>query len=56
MFCVLHCRPPGIYKPDYIEELFKRYDDVADMPSAPERPDWCNGKKSDRDFVKIRLT
>lgn len=38
------CRPPGIYKPDYIEELFRRYDDVADMPLAPERPDWCNGK------------
>ena len=35
-------RPPGIYKPDYIEELFRRYDDIADTPLPPERPDWCN--------------
>lgn len=35
-------RPPGIYKQDYINELFKRYDeDEDDIPEAPPRPDWC---------------
>lgn len=34
-------RPPGIYKMDYIEELYRRYDDEAEMPLPPERPDWC---------------
>ncbi|XP_034230434.1 mRNA-capping enzyme [Thrips palmi] len=34
-------RPPGIYKVDYIQELYKRYDDINDMPLPPERPDWC---------------
>ncbi|KAL3280723.1 hypothetical protein HHI36_003959 [Cryptolaemus montrouzieri] len=34
-------RPPGIYKSDYIEELYKRYDNVEDAPPAPERPDWA---------------
>ncbi|CAH2253450.1 jg6414 [Pararge aegeria aegeria] len=35
-------RVPGIYKQDYIEELYRRYDDVKDMISAPEMPEWCN--------------
>ncbi|XP_037030418.1 mRNA-capping enzyme [Bradysia coprophila] len=35
-------RPPGIYKEDYIKELFRRYDDVEDALSAPEKPTWCN--------------
>lgn len=34
-------RPPGIYKKDYIEELYSRYDDIADAPAAPKKPDWC---------------
>lgn len=36
-----NCRSPGIYKQDYIEELFKRYDDVDDVMPAPEKPAWC---------------
>ncbi|XP_056422061.1 mRNA-capping enzyme isoform X1 [Hyla sarda] len=36
-----HARPPGIYKADYIKELFQRYGDVEDAPPAPELPDWC---------------
>lgn len=35
------CRPPGIYKQDYIRELFHRYGIVDDAPKAPELPDWC---------------
>uniref|UniRef100_A0A915IW42 Uncharacterized protein n=1 Tax=Romanomermis culicivorax TaxID=13658 RepID=A0A915IW42_ROMCU len=35
-------RPPGIYKQDYLEELFKRYDDVKEAPLAPALPDWCD--------------
>ncbi|CAK1549641.1 unnamed protein product [Leptosia nina] len=35
-------RPPGIYKPDYLLELYKRYDDESMTPEAPMRPDWCN--------------
>ncbi|XP_030752482.1 mRNA-capping enzyme [Sitophilus oryzae] len=35
-------RPVGIYKQDYIMELYKRYGDVEDMPPAPDLPNWCS--------------
>ncbi|KAJ2944534.1 hypothetical protein O0L34_g3880 [Tuta absoluta] len=35
-------RPPGIYKQDYLAELYRRYDDAEYTPAAPARPDWCN--------------
>ncbi|XP_062536509.1 mRNA-capping enzyme [Armigeres subalbatus] len=34
-------RPPGIYKEDYIRELFRRYEDEDDAIPAPPLPDWC---------------
>ncbi|XP_011307620.1 mRNA-capping enzyme [Fopius arisanus] len=34
-------RPPGIYKGDYIQELFRHYSDIADAPPPPARPTWC---------------
>ncbi|XP_013107961.1 mRNA-capping enzyme [Stomoxys calcitrans] len=34
-------RPPGIYKADYIRELYRRFDDEDDAPPAPELPGWC---------------
>lgn len=34
-------RPPGIYKQDYLDELFSRYGDAEDTPQAPPLPDWC---------------
>lgn len=34
-------RPPGIYKQDYINELFRRYDFEEDVTPAPPLPDWC---------------
>lgn len=34
-------RPPGIYKQDYIKELYKRYDEEEDATDAPPLPDWC---------------
>nr|VZI50502.1 unnamed protein product [Spirometra erinaceieuropaei] len=34
-------RPPGIYKADYLKELFERYGDPDDCPAAPPLPDWC---------------
>ncbi|CAG0903496.1 unnamed protein product [Darwinula stevensoni] len=34
-------RPPGIYREEYLQELFLRYGDVKDTPSAPPMPDWC---------------
>lgn len=37
-------RPPGIYKGDYLEELYRRYDDIDDCPPPPSLPDWCFGK------------
>lgn len=37
-------RPPGIYKEDYIRELYRRYDDEEDAPPPPEMPDWCFGE------------
>lgn len=47
-------RPPGIYKQDYINELFKRYGDVDedekdDIPLAPELPEWCHGEEESAD-------
>ncbi|CAG0916172.1 unnamed protein product [Notodromas monacha] len=36
------CRPPGIYKQDYLDELHHRYGDPDDeVPRAPVRPEWC---------------
>ncbi|XP_018329684.1 mRNA-capping enzyme [Agrilus planipennis] len=32
-------RPPGIYKEDYIRELYRRYED-DNAPPAPPLPDW----------------
>ncbi|KAL8575961.1 hypothetical protein ACOMHN_051979 [Nucella lapillus] len=34
-------RPPGIYKQDYLDELFRRYDDPEETPAAPSLPPWC---------------
>ncbi|CAJ0956615.1 unnamed protein product, partial [Mesorhabditis belari] len=34
------CRPCGIYKQDYINDLFERYEKDGDMLEAPERPSW----------------
>lgn len=34
-------RPPGIYKEEYLIELYKRYDDVEYAPKAPPLPEWC---------------
>ncbi len=33
-------RKPGIYKAEYIKELFSRYGDVSDTLAGPELPDW----------------
>lgn len=37
-------RAPGIYKGDYLKELFRRYGDEKDAPPAPALPDWCFGE------------
>lgn len=42
-----HARPPGIYKADYIKELFRRYDDEDDAPPPPELPAWCYEEEED---------
>ena len=43
-------RPPGIYKQDYLDELFRRYSDPEDTPPAPPLPDWCTeSDDGDRD-------
>ncbi|PAA72841.1 hypothetical protein BOX15_Mlig010591g1 [Macrostomum lignano] len=34
-------RPPGIYKQDYLEEIWNRFDDAKECPAAPPLPDWC---------------
>ncbi|KAI7799344.1 mRNA-capping enzyme [Triplophysa rosa] len=34
-------RPPGIYKAEYLKELFRRYGDVEDAPAPPALPEWC---------------
>ncbi|NWU25517.1 MCE1 enzyme, partial [Dyaphorophyia castanea] len=42
-------RPPGIYKGDYLKELFRRYGDEDDAPSPPELPEWCFDEDEDED-------
>ena len=37
----MQCRPPGIYKAHYLQDLVKRYSDSNDSITAPELPDWC---------------
>ncbi|KAM9778988.1 mRNA-capping enzyme isoform X2 [Syngnathus typhle] len=34
-------RAPGIYKGDYLKELYRRYGDEEDAPAAPTLPEWC---------------
>lgn len=40
-----YARPPGIYKGDYIRELFRRYEDEDDALPPPDMPNWCFGNK-----------
>ncbi|GBN11275.1 mRNA-capping enzyme [Araneus ventricosus] len=40
--CFSQARPPGIYKGDYLQELFRRYGDISDCIPPPPLPDWCN--------------
>lgn len=42
-------RSPGIYKGDYLKELFRRYGDVEDAPAAPALPEWCFDDDEDED-------
>ncbi|XP_022820848.1 mRNA-capping enzyme isoform X2 [Spodoptera litura] len=44
-------RPPGIYKQDYLQELFRRYDEVELTPAAPMLPDWCHEEEEVDDDV-----
>ena len=37
----MQCRPPGIYKAHYLQDLVKRYGDSNESIAAPELPDWC---------------
>lgn len=37
-------RPPGIYKADYIAELYRLFEPCETPMAAPERPSWCFGK------------
>ncbi|XP_064483441.1 mRNA-capping enzyme-like [Ornithodoros turicata] len=39
-------RPSGIYKDDYLRELFRRYGDIEDTPPPPMIPDWCHDDDS----------
>lgn len=43
------CRPPGICKQEYIDDLFKRFTptfEVSSATAAPELPTWSIGKKN----------
>lgn len=42
-------RAPGIYKEDYLKELFRRYADEDDAPPAPTLPEWCFDDDGDGD-------
>ncbi|KRZ14995.1 mRNA-capping enzyme [Trichinella zimbabwensis] len=40
-------RPPGIYKQDYLDEIFKRFDEVDSTPIAPPLPLWSGVEDED---------
>lgn len=40
-------RAPGIYKGEYLKELFRRYGDEEDTPPPPELPEWCFEEDND---------
>ncbi|XP_072498904.1 mRNA-capping enzyme isoform X2 [Notamacropus eugenii] len=42
-------RPPGIYKGDYLKELFRRYGDVEEAPPPPLLPEWCFEEEEEED-------
>ncbi|XP_033991535.1 mRNA-capping enzyme [Trematomus bernacchii] len=42
-------RAPGIYKGEYLKELFRRYGDEEDSPPAPALPEWCFDDDDDED-------
>uniref|UniRef100_A0A8D0D830 mRNA-capping enzyme n=1 Tax=Sander lucioperca TaxID=283035 RepID=A0A8D0D830_SANLU len=42
-------RAPGIYKGEYLKELFRRYGDEEDAPPAPALPEWCFDDDDDGD-------
>ncbi|XP_050515960.1 mRNA-capping enzyme-like [Diabrotica virgifera virgifera] len=37
-----NARPPGIYRENYLVELFRLYGDVSRAPRAPPEPSWCS--------------
>lgn len=39
-------RHPGIYKADYIEELYRLFEPDEKPMAAPEMPDWCIGQST----------
>lgn len=41
MAAFTQARAPGIYKGEYLKELFRRYGDEEDSPPAPALPEWC---------------
>lgn len=46
-------RSPGIYKQDYISELFNRFGDTEDIPQAPGLPEWCTEMPLSEDFNSV---
>lgn len=44
--CFAQARSPGIYKQDYLQELYRRYDEVENMIPAPPLPDWCDEEET----------
>ena len=53
-----NARAPGIYKSDYILELFKRYDEEENAFEAPPLPDWCfeDADQDDTDLGRAELS
>lgn len=50
------CRPPGIYKQDYLNELFRRYADNTDdqVPVAGDLPTWETSEETPKETGKCK--
>ena len=47
-------RAPGIYKEDYVGELFRLYGDMRNVPVSPVRPPWIEEDRMEEPRIKKR--
>ena len=49
------CRPMGIYKKDYLQMLYKVYDNSENAPLSVHIPEWCFNGTVNRSVVNLKF-